>query len=180
MSGIVVSVGRAAQHTFSKPPHECIRLLAGLGVEDDAHQGITVKHRTRVRKDPTQANLRQVHLIHAELFAEFKNAGFSIAVGDLGENITTSGLDLLGLPTRTRLHIGESSIVEVTGLRSPCRQIEAFAPGLVAQVIARDADGNLTYKVGIMSIVIAGGTIRAGDAIRTVLPPEPHLALKVV
>jgi MOSC domain-containing protein YiiM len=180
MSGIVVSVGRTARHAFSKPPHACIRLLAGLGVEGDAHQGITVKHRTRVRKDPTQPNLRQVHLIHAELFAELKDAGFSIAVGDLGENITTSGLDLLGLPTGTRLHIGESSIVEVTGLRSPCRQIEAFAPGLVAQVTARDAHGNLTYKVGIMSIVIAGGTIRAGDAIRAVLPAEPRAPLKVV
>ena len=180
MSGIVLSVGLTAQHTFRKPPHPSIRLLAGLGVEGDAHLGITVKHRTRVRKDPTQPNLRQVHLIHAELFAELKDAGFSIAVGELGENITTSGLDLLGLPTGTRLHIGESSIVEVTGLRSPCRQIEAFAPALVAQVTARDADGHLTYKVGIMSIVIAGGTIRAGDAIRAVLPPEPRAALKVV
>jgi MOSC domain-containing protein YiiM len=180
MPGVVISVGRSAQHAFSKPPQDCIRLLAGLGVEDDAHQGVTVKHRTRVRKDPTQANLRQVHLIHTELFTELKDAGFSIGVGDLGENITTRGLDLHGLPTGTRLHVGDCAIVELTGLRSPCRQIEAFAPGLVAQVTMRDGNGNLTYKVGVMSIVIAGGDIRAGDEIRTVLPPMPHVALKVV
>jgi MOSC domain-containing protein YiiM len=180
MPGIVISVGRSAQHAFGKPPRDCIRLLAGLGVEDDAHQGITVKHRTRVRKDPTQPNLRQVHLIHAELFGELKDAGFSIAVGDLGENITTRGLDLLGLPAGTRLHVGGSAIIEVTGLRSPCRQIEAFAPGLVARVTARDAQGKLTYKVGVMSIVIAGGNICAGDAIRAVLPPAPHVPLRVI
>jgi MOSC domain-containing protein YiiM len=180
MPGVVISVGRSAQHAFSKPPRDCIRLLAGLGVEDDVHQGITVKHRTRVRKDPTQPNLRQVHLIHAELFTELKDAGFSIAVGDLGENITTHGLDLLGLLAGTRLHVGGSAIVEVTGLRSPCRQIEAFAPGLVARVTARDAQGKLTYKVGVMSIVIAGGDICAGEAIRAVLPPAPHVPLRVV
>jgi hypothetical protein len=109
LPGIVGSVGRSARHAFSKPPQDCIRLLAGLGVEDDAHQGVTVKHRTRVRKDPTQPNLGQVHLIHAELFVELKYAGFSIAVGDLGENITTRGLDLLGLQVGARLHVGESA-----------------------------------------------------------------------
>ncbi len=180
MPEVVVSVGRSARHAFSKPPRECIRLLAGLGVEDDAHRGITVQHRTRMRKDAAQPNLRQVHLIHAELFTELEDAGFRIAAGDLGENITTHGLDLLGLPAGTRLHVGNSAIVEVTGLRSPCRQIEAFAPGLVARVTGRDAAGHLTYKVGVMSIVIAGGQICAGDAIRVVLPPVPHAALRVV
>src|ERR1700681_2370309 len=128
----VIAVSLRAGHHFSKTPSLCIRLLRGLGVAGDAHMGETVKHRSRVAKDPTQPNLRQVHLIHAELFEEMRAKGFAVAPGDLGENITTSGLDLLALPTGTRLHLGPSAVVEITGLRNPCIQIDHFQEGLIA------------------------------------------------
>ena len=85
MDAIVTAVSRSATHSFSKANHEGIRLLAGLGVEGDAHLGTTVRHRSRVAKDPSQPNLRQVHLIHAELFEELLRRGFAISAGDLGE-----------------------------------------------------------------------------------------------
>ena len=184
ISGVVQAVSRDAQHAFSKPAAPFIRLLAGLGVEDDAHNGVTVKHRSRVAADPTQPNLRQVHLMHAELFDELAAQGFTVSAGQLGENITTSGLDLLGLPKGTRLHLGETAVVEVTGLRNPCSQIEAFGleqrPGLLAAVLDKDEAGNLIRRAGIMGIVIAGGEVRAGDEIAVTLPPEPWTKLERV
>ncbi len=141
MSAKVVSVGRDAGHAFSKPIGDTIRLLTGLGVEGDAHCGITVKHRSRVAIDPSQPNLRQVHLIHAELFDELKLAGFDLAPGDLGENVTTHGIDLLGLPVGARLQLGNKACIEITGLRNPCAQIEAFRPGLLSAVLGRDSEG---------------------------------------
>ncbi len=154
-----------------------IRLLAGLGVEGDAHSGTTVKHRSRVAVDPTQPNLRQVHLLHAELFDEVATGGFALGPGDLGENITTRGIDLLGLPRGTRLHIGASAIVEVTGLRNPCIQIDRFQPGLLAAVLDRDSRGRIIRKAGIMGVVVAAGDVSAGDSIGIELPPLPHHAL---
>lgn len=180
MSGIVTAVSRSAEHSFSKPNVESIRLLAGLGVEGDAHLGRTVKHRSRVRADPTQPNLRQVHLIHAELHDELRAAGFHVSAGDMGENVTTRGIDLLALPAGTRLHLGGGAVVQVTGLRNPCAQIDRFEPGLMAAVLGRDADGNLVRKAGIMAVVLTGGEIRPGDAVRVELPPEPHRPLDVV
>ena len=178
------AVNRDAAHAFSKPRVPVIRLLAGLGVEDDVHNGVTVKHRSRVAADPTQPNLRQVHLMHAELFDELAERGFSVSAGQLGENITTLGLDLLGLPKGTRLHLGEAAIVEVTGLRNPCSQIEAFGleqrPGLLAAVLDKDEAGQLIRRAGIMGIVIAGGEVRAGDVIAAMLPPEPWEGLERV
>jgi MOSC domain-containing protein YiiM len=132
MNGVVAAVSRSAKHTLIKPNEDCIRLLAGLGVEGDAHQGATVKHRSRVARDPSQPNLRQVHLIHAELHHELREAGFAILAGRMGENVTTQGVDLLGLPTGTRLHLGDTAIVEVTGLRNPCAQLDRIQPGLMA------------------------------------------------
>lgn len=169
-SSRVVSVGRAEKHAFSKSSEDAIVLEAGLGVAGDAHSGVTVKHRSRVAKDPTTPNLRQVHLLHEELFAELGVKGFAVRAGDLGENITTAGIDLLALPEGTRLHIGDRAIVEITGLRNPCRQIDTFQPGLMHAVLDKDADGALVRKAGVMSIVIAGGEVRRGDAIRVVLP----------
>ncbi len=180
MAGIVVAVNRSAVHTFSKPTEALIRLIKGLGVEGDAHMGETVKHRSRVAADPTAPNLRQVHLIHAELHDELNVAGFNVAPGDMGENITTRGLDLLGLPRGARLHIGDAAIVEVTGLRNPCVQLDQFRNGLMRAVLGRDAEGNLTRKAGVMGTVVAGGDVRSGDAIRAVWPPPPHLALEKV
>ena len=173
----VAAVSLRAGHHFSKTPSLGIRLLRGLGVAGDAHMGETVKHRSRVRRDPMQPNLRQVHLIHAELFDELRAKGFAVKPGELGENITTSGVDLLALPTGTRLHLGASAVVEITGLRNPCIQIDNFQKGLMAATLDKDAAGNLVRKAGIMSIVIAEGDVRPGDAVGVELPTMPHRPL---
>ena len=180
MSATVIAVSRSPGHTLSKPSEGSIRLLAGLGVEGDAHMGVTVKHRSRVAKDPTAANLRQVHLIHAELMDELEAAGFRVAPGVMGENVTTRGLDLLGLPTGTRLRLGDAALIEVTGLRNPCAQLDRIKRGLMAATLARDDDGNLVRKAGIMGVVIAAGEVRPGDPIIVELPPQPHSRLAPV
>ncbi len=177
MAGSVVAVSSSATHSFSKGNQAAIRLLAGLGVEDDAHEGVTVKHRSRVAQNPNQPNLRQVHLIHAELHEELRDGGFVVAPGQMGENVTTRGIDLLGLPTGARLRLGDEAVVEVTGLRNPCAQLEQIGPGLMAAVLDRDEDGTLIRKAGIMAVVLAGGTIRAGDVIAVELPAPPHRPL---
>lgn len=180
MNGIVTAVSCSGTHTFSKPNQESIRLLMGLGVEGDAHLGETVKHRSRVAQDPTQPNLRQVHLIHAELHDELNMAGFTVSAGQMGENITTRGIDLLGLPTGTLLRLGDAAVVEVTGLRNPCAQLDRWQPGLMAAVLDRDEHGNLIRKAGIMGIVLVGGEVRPGDPISIQWPPEPHRRLERV
>ena len=180
MHGIVTAVSRSATHALSKPVEESVRLLAGFGVEGDAHAGETVKHRSRVARDPSQPNLRQVHLIHAELHDELQTAGFAVAAGQMGENITTRGVDLLALPAGTRLRLGDSAVVEVTGLRNPCAQLDRIQPGLMAAVLDRGADGNLIRKAGVMGIILTGGAVRPGDAITVELPPEPHRPLAPV
>lgn len=168
--GRVVAVSRDTKHGFSKPNRESITLLAGLGVEGDAHMGVTVKHRSRVARDPSQPNLRQVHLIHAELIDELKSQGFAVSAGAMGENITTRGIDLLALPRGARLHIGATVIVEITGLRNPCVQLNTFQPGLMPAVVGRDAQGKLIRKAGVMAIVLAGGIVRSDDLIRVAFP----------
>ena len=180
MNGEVISVGRSAGHTFDKPAEDGIRLLAGLGVEGDAHMGETMRHRSRVRQDPTQPNLRQVHLIHAELHDELRAAGFDVSAGGMGENVTTRGVDLLGLPAGTTLRLGGTASVEVTGLRNPCKQLDGLQPGLMEAVLDRDESGNLVRKAGIMSVVVTGGEVRPGDEVRVELPPEPHRPLEKV
>ena len=180
MSGVVTAVSRSGTHTMSKPNQESIQLLTGLGVADDAHQGETVKHRSRVARDPTLPNLRQVHLIHAELHDELREAGFTVSPGQMGENVTTRGVDLLGLPAGTRLLLGDRATVEVTGLRNPCAQLNGIAPGLMAATLDRDDEGNLVRKAGVMGVVLTGGEVRPGDAIRVELPPTPHRSLESV
>jgi MOSC domain-containing protein YiiM len=179
-SPLIVAVSRSAMHTFSKSNVSSIRLLAGRGVQDDAHFGETVKHRSRVAKDPTQPNLRQVHLIHAELLDELNAAGFRVAAGDMGENVTTRAIDLLGLPAGTVLHLGATAVVQVTGLRNPCIQLDRFQQGLMSAVLDRDNDGHLVRRAGIMGIVLAEGEISPGDAIAIVLPARPHRRLERV
>ncbi len=169
MSGVVVAVSRGSAHAFSKTNRDSIRVLPGLGVEDDAHLGTTVQHLSRIAVDPTQPNLRQVHLMHAELFEELHGLGFNVKPGQLGENITTRGIHLPHLPKGALLRFGASAVIEVTGLRNPCAQIDDFQPGLLAAVRGP--------KTGIMSIVIAAGEIRAGDRIEVELPPLPHRPL---
>ena len=178
--GVVVAVGCRGTHGFSKPLAPAITLLAGLGVAGDAHAGETVKHRSRVARDPSQPNLRQLHLLHDELLGELAAGGFRVAPGQLGENVTTRGIDLLGLPAGARLHLGATAVAEVTGLRNPCAQIERFRPGLLAAVLGRDAAGRLVRKAGIMAVVLAGGELRPGDAIGVTLPPLPHRRLEPV
>jgi MOSC domain-containing protein YiiM len=180
LGGIVMAVSRSGTHTMSKPNQESIQLLAGLGVAGDAHQGETVKHRSRVKRDPTRPNLRQVHLIHAELHNELRDAGFAVSAGQMGENITTRGVDLLGLPVGTRLLLGDTATVEVTGLRNPCAQLNGIAPGLMAATLDHDEEGNLVRKAGVMGVVVSGGEVRPGDAIRFELPPTPHRPLEPV
>ena len=176
----VAAVSRDAKHRFSKRNAGRIRLVAGLGVDGDAHQGATVQHRSRVAKDPSAPNLRQVHLIHQELFAELATQGYAVRAGELGENITTRGLDVLALPRGARLRIGREAVVEVTGLRNPCAQIDAFHAGLMSAMLGRDAQGRITRKCGIMGVVIASGEVLIGDEIWVELPPLPHAPLQVV
>ena len=180
MSGVVAAVSRSPRHTLVKPNADSIRLVEGLGVEDDAHLGTTVKHRSRVARDPSQPNLRQVHLIHGELHDELRDTGFAVVPGQMGENITTRGVDLLRLPTGTRLRLGDSAVVEVTGLRNPCAQLDRIQRGLMAATLDRDEHGNLVRKAGIMGVVIAGGEVRPGDPILVELPPQPHPPLTPV
>ncbi|MER5440572.1 MOSC domain-containing protein [Streptomyces sp. NPDC002790] len=181
-NGIVTAVSSNHTYSFTKPNRKSITLLAGLGVEGDVHAGVTVKHRSRVAKDPTQPNLRQVHLMHEELFTELADAGHTVRPGELGENVTTRGIDLLALPTGTLLHFGESgAVVEVTGLRNPCAQIDGFQGGLLKRVVGRDPEtGELVRKAGVMGVVREGGEVGPGDRVRVELPAEPFQALEKV
>lgn len=177
----VVAVSQSPQHRFTKQVQPSIRLVAGYGVKGDAHAGVTVRHRSRVRKDPTAPNLRQVHLIAAELLDELNTRGFDVSPGDLGENLTTRHLDILGLPRTSRLHVGHTVVIEVTGLRNPCVQLDRFRPGLMHAVLERDSDNRLVRKAGIMAVVIAGGEVHPGDAITVERPSGvPHEPLQSV
>ena len=171
MTPTVLAVHLSPTHSFSKRTALSIRLIAGLGVEGDAHAGETVKHRSRVARDPTPPNLRQVHLIHAELLDELNARGFTVKPGDLGENITMRGLDLLGLPTGTMLTIG-TAVIKVTGLRNPCVQLDRFQQGLMQATLDRDTNGNLIRKAGVMGVVLAGGDVQPGDGVQVQIPDD--------
>ncbi|MGN8048997.1 MOSC domain-containing protein [Curtobacterium sp. 22159] len=176
----VVSVSRDSAHRFSKPVVDEVVLVAGWGIEGDAHAGTTVQHRSRVARDPSQPNLRQVHLLHAELFDEVAAAGYAVAPGQMGENVTTRGVDLLGLPTDTLLHLGDTACVRVTGLRNPCQQVNDFEPGLLRQVLGRADDGSVERKGGVMAVVVTGGAVHPGDPIRVEYPTGVREPLRPV
>ncbi|MDZ7653351.1 MAG: MOSC domain-containing protein [Burkholderiaceae bacterium] len=176
----VVAVCRSSDHGFSKPAVDSIELQAGHGVVGDTHSGAAVKHRSRVARDPTQPNLRQVHLLHEEMLAHLQRAGFALAPGAIGENVTTRGIDLLALPRGTRLALRPAALVEVSGLRNPCHQLDGFQRGLMAALLERGADGRLIRKAGVMAVVVAGGVVRTGDRIDVGLPGAPHHALQPV
>lgn len=180
LTAYVVSAHASSAHRFSKPRQDVIRLVEGLGVEGDAHFGATVQHRSRVRRDPSQPNLRQVHLIHSELHDELADRGCRVGPGDVGENITTRGVDLLSLPRGTRLRLGPSAVVEITGLRNPCTQLDRFSPGLMAATLDTDDDGALVRKAGVMGVVLAEGEVCTGDAIVVDLPAPPYSRLEPV
>jgi MOSC domain-containing protein YiiM len=180
MDSLVTSVSCSETHGVSKTARPAIELLAGLGVNGDAHLGVTVQHRSRIARDPSVPNLRQVHLIPAELHDELSADGFSVSPGVMGENITTRGVDLLALPTGTRLAIGPTAVIEVTGLRNPCTQLDGIQAGLMNATLARDKDGHLIRKAGVMAIVLEGGVVRPGDSIKIHLPAQPHNALAPV
>ncbi len=177
---VVTAVSSSARHGFSKGNRPVVRLVAGLGVEGDVHSGVTVQHLSRVRRDPTQPNLRQVHLVAAELHDELETAGFVVGPGDLGENVTTRGLDLLALPTGTLLRLGDRAVIEVTGLRNPCVQIDRFQGGLLGAVLDNDAEGGVVRRAGVMAVVVTGGEVRPGDVITEDRPDRPHLPLRPV
>ncbi len=176
----MIAVHRSLEHTFSKGQTAQIELLAGMGVARDCHSGAQVRHRSRVAADPTQPNLRQVHLIQSELFGELGESGFAVAPGDLGENITTGGLDLLSLPTGSVLRIGTRALVALTGLRDPCKQIDDFQKGLLVEVLERGVAGEILRKAGVMGVVVLGGSVQPGDPIEVAIPPEPPVPLEVV
>jgi MOSC domain-containing protein YiiM len=180
MKPLVTAVSSSSSHSFSKSKQSRIALIAGEGVEGDAHLGKTVQHLFVKRHNPDQPNLRQVHLIHSELHDELREAGFDVTAGQMGENVTTRGIDILSLPTGTRLRIGKSAVIEVTGLRNPCVQLDRFRPGLKLAVLDHDEHGELIHKSGVMSIVLTGGEVRPGDTIEVELPEEPHKRLKPV
>lgn len=180
MRARVTAVSSHGEHSFSKPNRDSITLVEGYGIRGDAHAGATVQHLSRVARDATQPNLRQVHLMHEELFHALGEDGFTVGPGDLGENITTRGIDLLALPTGTVLRTGADAALEVTGLRNPCRQIERFRAGLLNRVLRRDDSGTVVRLSGIMTIVRAGGAVRPGDTITVELPDGPHRPLDVV
>ena len=173
MRAAVLAVHRSPTHSFSKPIVDEIELIEGIGVRGDAHAGPTVQHRSRVRADPNQPNLRQVHLIHAELLDDLGAVGHTVRPGELGENITTRDISLLELPVGTRLTVGEA-VITVTGLRNPCQQINDFQPGLLKLVLRKGADGSLERLTGVMGIVSRSGTVRSNDQITVELPPTPH------
>lgn len=176
----IIAVSSSVAYTFTKPNVESVNLIAGIGIEGDVHAGKTVKHRSRLKQDPLSPNLRQVHLIHSELFDELKEKGFEITPGLIGENITTQGIDLLSLPRHTKLFLGKEAVIEVTGLRNPCNQLNDLQPGLLPAVLDKDEKGNLVRKAGIMSIVLKGGIVKPGDEIRVELPGKPFLKLERV
>ena len=176
--GAVLSVHRSADHSFSKSAHASIRLVAGLGVESDAHLGARVQHRSRVAQDPSQPNLRQVHLLPSELFDELASDGFIVGPGELGENITTRDLELRLLPAGSMLRIGDEALVALTGLRNPCKQIETYRDGLLKAVLDRDASGAVIRKAGVMGVVVLGGEVKPGDSIEVAFPPAPHRPLE--
>ncbi len=180
LQGRVAAVNRSATHSLQKPSEPSITLLAGLGVLGDAHLGITVQHLSRIKKDPTQPNLRQVHLIHSELHAEVGAKGMPVLPGQMGENVTTLGIDLLALPRGTRLRLGEEAVVELTGLRNPCHQLNNVQPGLLEACLGRDAEGKLIRKAGVMGIVLVGGVVHADDVILVELPEGELVGLEPV
>lgn len=176
----VVGVHRSGRHQFSKEPVEQVTLVAGLGVDGDCHAGARVQHRSRVRRDPDQPNLRQVHLMAAELLDELAAEGHDVGPGRLGENVTTRGVDLLGLATGTVLRLGPDALVAVTGLRNPCVQIDRFSPGLTGRLVSRGADGTVVRRAGVMGVVVRDGTVRAGDSVDLAPPPGPPVPLQPV
>lgn len=181
MLGRIIGLARDGEHRFSKLPCESLRFIVGEGIEGDAHRGATVQHLSRVAKHPTVPNLRQVHLIQSELFDDLAGAGFTVGPGVLGENVTTFGIDLLALSRGTRLHLGDEVVLEVTGLRNPCAQIDdAIGKGGMEAVLDRSEDGSLIRKAGVMAIVTEGGEASVGDQIRVGAVPSEHFPLEPV
>ncbi|MBF9002955.1 MOSC domain-containing protein [Vibrio nitrifigilis] len=176
----VVSLSKDSEHRFSKETCDSLTFLKGLGIEGDAHCGDTVKHRSRVKADPSQPNLRQVHLVHSELISELQESGFTVEAGTIGENVLTEGVELLSLPRNTLIMIGAKVVLRVTGLRNPCAQLDNYQRGLTKAVLARDEAGNLVRKAGIMAVVEEGGIVNVGDSISVQMPPKPYKALERV
>lgn len=180
MNATVISVSRSSGHSFRKACEESINLIEGFGVEGDVHAGKKIKHTFLAKEDPDRKNIRQIHLIAAELFTELKGKGFNVDPGQLGENITTEGIDLLSLPTGTLLHIGNGAVIELTALRQPCIQIDEFQQGLLKEVVYKDSGGNIIRKVGVMGVILVSGAVSPNDEIIVETPDKPHHKLDYV
>lgn len=180
MTPTILALSRDERHAFSKPLRQELRLIAGRGVEGDAHFGQLVQHLSRMKQNPQAPNLRQVHLIHAELLDELAGKGFAVGPGQLGENVLTRGIDLLGLSRGTRLRLGSQALIEITGLRNPCKQIDGLAPGLMQATLDYAADGSLIRKCGVMAVVVEDGTVHVGDGIELESVPLAHEPLEPV
>ncbi len=181
MTPKIIAVSRSLKHGFSKEPQDAVHLIPGEGVEGDAHRGITTQHLYRMRQDPTQPNLCQVHLLGSETLDELRAKGFTVEPGELGENVLTAGVDLLSLPLGTLMHLGDEAVVQVTGLRTPCSQIDRYQAGLQQHLWGeRDQSGRKTRRAGIMSIVLKGGLVRSTDTLRIEVPAPPHRPLPPV
>ena len=176
----VIAVASDSGHNFSKPTQAAITLIAGIGVEGDAHAGKTVQHLSDKKKNPEAPNLRQVHLMHAELFDELAEQGITVLPGQMGENVVTRGIDVLNLPQGAEFHFPSGAIIQITGLRSPCKKLNTIHPDLLKAVVEKRADGSVNKKTGVMSIVLIGGDILEGDDIKVVLPEGPHKPLECV
>jgi len=168
----VIAVAAKPEPGVGKVLREVITLVAGHGVEGDYHAGPFVRHRSRAARAPDLPNRRQVHLIHAELFDEVAALGIDVRPGQMGENITTRGLALMDLSPGTRLHLGSIAVVEITGCRNPCNQLDAIDPRLLPEVARKAADGTIARRAGIMGIVVQGGPVRPGDPIHVEVPAE--------
>ena len=115
-----------------------------------------------------------------EILSELNDKGFSVIPGELGENITTQGIDLLSLPQGCQLHIGKTTIIELTALRNPCVQIENFQTGMLKEVISKDKQGKIMRKLGMMGVVLSGGHVQPNDEITIQLPEQPHKSLEYI
>lgn len=177
---MVESVHRSESHDFTKATVEEVVLVAGVGIEGDAHAGATVQHVSRKKKDADRPNLRQVHLVSAELHEELVADGFDLDHGGFGENLVTRGIALGDLPVGTTLALGDDAIIVLTGLRDPCAQIDRHREGLRAAVAFDPGEGPKLFRDGAMAMVVRGGVVRTGDPIGVALPPEPHHPMRKV
>lgn len=170
VGGKVIAVCCNPEPGLPKPVVDTVHLIENWGVEGDYHAGPLVRHRYLAKKDPTKPNMRQVLLMDAVVFADLAQNDIHIGPGMMGENITIEGLAVMQLAVGTRLAIG-SAVVEVTERRSPCYQLNGIDPRLLKAVVTKQ-DGQAIFKAGIMTRILQGGWVRAGDLVKVLSPAD--------